>query len=167
MSSVSQTKPQPRKMGSPDDDAIYFYSKTVAYFELSNFSPHGFEEDGEYWPTVEHYFQAQKFVGPESFEYRERIRRAQTPKDAKALGRSRKVPIRQDWEEVKDEVMLTAIRKKFAHPKLRELLLSTGERTLIEAAPRDYYWGAGRTGTGKNRLGEILMKVRVELQRAG
>ncbi len=154
-------------MAPPDDDAIYFFSKTTSYFELSNFSPHGLEEDGVYWPTVEHYFQAQKFIGPDLTEYRERIRRARTPKDAKALGRTRKVPIRGDWEDVKDAVMLTAIRKKFAHPKLRELLLSTGNRALIEAAPSDYYWGAGRTGTGKNRLGELLMKVRAELRGPG
>lgn len=51
---------------------------------FSNFSPHGFEIDGRYWPTVEHYFQAQKFAGT---EYEEQIRQAETPKQANSRGR--------------------------------------------------------------------------------
>ena len=125
-------------MDEASDEAIYFYSKTTAYYELSNFSPHGFPLDGAYWPTVEHYFQAQKF--PAQPAYQEQIRRARSPKDAKAMGRSRKVPLRPGWEEVKDDVMRRALRAKFvAHPKLAALLLETGERAMIENAPSDYY----------------------------
>ncbi|HKC73877.1 MAG TPA: NADAR family protein, partial [Chloroflexota bacterium] len=41
---------------------IYFYStREKPYGCFSNFSPHGFELDGVWWPTSEHYFQAQKF----------------------------------------------------------------------------------------------------------
>jgi ribA/ribD-fused uncharacterized protein len=42
---------------------IYFYGTRDRYGCFSNFSPHGFELDGVYWPTSEHYFQAQKFAG--------------------------------------------------------------------------------------------------------
>jgi ribA/ribD-fused uncharacterized protein len=150
-------------MDEASGEAIYFYSKTAAYYELSNFSPHGFQLDRVYWPTAEHYFQAQKF--PAQPAYQEQIRRARSPKDAKALGRSRKVPLRPDWEEVKDEVMRRALRAKFlAHPELAALLLATGERALIESAPSDYYWGCGQTGTGKNRLGSLLMELRAALK---
>ena len=69
---------------------IYFYSRNNEFFELSNFAPYGFEENGLYWATVEHYFQAQKFEGEELLTYRERIRKAQSPKEAKALGRPRR-----------------------------------------------------------------------------
>src|SRR6266566_10027691 len=42
---------------------IYFYgSKGQPYGCFSNFSPHGFELDGTWWPTSEHYFQAQKLM---------------------------------------------------------------------------------------------------------
>lgn len=153
-----------RVKGNAMTDPIYFYSKTEAWHELSNFAPFGFEEDGAYWPTVEHYFQAQKFPGAENGAYRERIRKAKTPKEAKSLGRTRTIAIRPDWEEVKDGIMLAALRRKFAAAKLRDLLLSTGDRRLVEAAPTDYYWGCGRTGTGKNRLGELLMQTRDELK---
>jgi len=142
--------------------AIRFYSKNEAFSELSNFSPHGIEMDGLWYPAIEHYFQAQKF---HDAEYREKIRTARTPKDSKTLGRSRKVPIRADWEEVKDEIMFEACLKKFqTHKALKELLVSTGDEELIENAPMDYYWGCGRTGTGQNELGKILMRVRERLR---
>jgi len=50
------------------------------------------------------------------------------------------------------------------HKVLAELLLSTGEDTLAEAAPGDYYWGIGADGSGENRLGRILEQVRTELR---
>jgi NADAR domain len=81
---------------------IRFYSRTIAFREFSNFAPFGFEEDGAYWPTVEHYFRAQKFPSAESAAYREKIRMAKSPKEAKALGQTRRIAIRPDWEEVRD-----------------------------------------------------------------
>ncbi len=60
--------------------------------------------------------------------------------------------------------MLAALRKKFAAPKLMELLLGTGSRPLVEASPSDFYWGCGRTGTGRNPLGQLLMALRAELR---
>ena len=44
--------------------------------------------------------------------------------------------------------------------ELRERLLATGDEELVEDSPNDYYWGRGRSGTGKNTLGRILMEVR-------
>ena len=133
---------------------IYFFSKSDRYFWLSNFSSYGFEEDGVFWPTVEHYFQTQKF---HDRDFQEKIRNAKSPKQAKALGQTRKIRIRNDWEAVKEDVMLNALRKKFQSPKLRQMLLSTGKRELIENSTYDKYWGCGRGGRGKNRLGKLLM----------
>lgn len=141
---------------------IYFYSQTDLYGEFSNFSPHGVEMDGRWWKTVEHYFQAQKF---DDVAYRERIAKASTPKDAKALGRTRNIAIRTDWDIVRDEVMAAAVRKKFeTHKALAELLLATGDAPLAEAAPGDYYWGIGADSSGENRLGKILERVRAGLR---
>lgn len=143
------------------DDTVYFYAQTDDYAEFSNFAPYGVSIDDVWWPTVEHFFQAQKF---DDHEYRERIRRARRPKDAKSLGMTRQLPLRADWEAVKDGVMLGAVRIKFAtHEKLRLLLLSTGKRLIVENAPMDAYWGCGPDGQGLNKLGQILMKVREEL----
>jgi ribA/ribD-fused uncharacterized protein len=142
---------------------IYFYSsREEPYGCFSNFSSHGVALDGAWWPTVEHYFQAQKFAGTPHVE---RIRRAETPKRAAELGRSRAVPLRADWEQVKDEVMLRAVRRKFeTHAALRALLLATGNEEIVENAPSDYYWGGGADGSGLNRLGQVLMRVRAEMR---
>jgi ribA/ribD-fused uncharacterized protein len=140
---------------------IYFYTKLDEYGDFSNFSKHGVEMNNVWWPTVEHYFQAQKF---EAEEHREAIRNAHNSKQAAELGRSRKVPIRKDWESVKDDIMYQAVLKKFqTHDSLRDRLLSTGNQDIVENAPGDYYWGCGKTGTGLNKLGCILMQVRSEL----
>jgi len=140
---------------------IYFYTKNDPYYELSNFAPYGLTADEVYWTTVEHYFQAQKF---HDADYRERIRRALTPKDAKIMGQSRVVALRGDWDEVKVEVMHFALRQKFARPELRELLIATGDRALCENSPSDYFWGIGQDGSGQNMLGQLLELVRQELQ---
>lgn len=140
---------------------IYFYSVREPFGEFSNFSPHGVEMEGQWWATTEHYFQAQKF---EDTAYREQIRNASSPKQAAELGRSRAVPLRTDWEAIKEDVMYRAVRAKFqTHPALKTLLLSTGSAEIIENAPGDYYWGCGKDGSGKNRLGHVLMRVREEL----
>jgi ribA/ribD-fused uncharacterized protein len=141
---------------------IYFYTTVDEYGAFSNFSRHGFELDDHYWPTSEHFFQAQKFVGTEHYEA---VRRARSPKMAARIGRDRSRPLREDWEEVKDGVMLRAVQRKFeTHDELRELLLGTGDAKIVENAPGDYYWGCGQDGSGLNKLGEILMRVREELQ---
>jgi N-glycosidase YbiA len=140
--------------------AIEFYSTKGQYGAFSNFSAHGINLDGRRWPTSEHYFQAQKFAGTND-GYVEEVRQAKSPMIAARLGRSRKVKLRPDWESAKDEVMRRAVLRKFeTHADIRELLLSTGDEELVEKTTDDYYWGVGTNGTGKNRLGQILMEVR-------
>ncbi len=94
---------------------IYFYSpREQPYGCFSNFSRHGISMEDDWYPTVEHYFQAQKFAGT---PYAEQIQRAATPKQAAELGRSRSVPLRADWESVKDGIMLAAVQCKFETPE--------------------------------------------------
>lgn len=139
-------------------DTLYFYALTDPYGEFSNFAPYGVEMDGVWWRTVEHYFQAQKFHDD---AYRERIRNVGKPKQAKALGMTRTLPLRNDWERVKDRIMQDTVLVKFrTHPKLTTMLLETGDRKIVENAPMDFYWGCGADGSGLNKLGEILMAVR-------
>lgn len=90
------------------------------YAFLSNFHEGAkVQIDGFVYPTTEHYFQAQKSVNPAE---RQEIRLASSPGLAKALGRACK--LRPDWELVKVNVMLRAVREKFAqHPTLAAQLL--------------------------------------------
>lgn len=97
--------------------------------------------------------------------HEEEVRNAPTAMKAAQMGRERHRPLRPDWEAVKEEVMLEALRTKFTqHKSLRSLLLDTGDAELVEHTANDAYWGDGGDGSGKNRLGALLMQVRAELR---
>ena len=73
--------------------------------------------------------------------------------------------IRKDWQEIEEDVMYKALFHKFTQYKhLMELLLSTGDRRLVEDSPHDSYWGIGSDHRGQNRLGELLMRLRNDLR---
>ena len=144
---------------------IYFYKANAPYGCFSNFSPHGIYLQGQDWPTVEHYYQAQKFAGTGNGVLMERIRAAATPEAAAAVGRDRTHPIRSDWEQAKFAIMAEAVRLKFrTHADIQAILLATADEFIVEDSPTDYYWGCGLNKTGHNHLGKILMRVRQEIR---
>lgn len=147
---------------------IYFYrSDDVPYGCFSNFSAYGFELDGAWWPTCEHFYQAQKYVAT---RHADLIRVAETPRRAADLGRDPSQSLRRDWERVKVDVMRRAVKAKFdTHADIREVLLATGDQEIVEDSPTDSYWGRGSGGNGRNMLGRILMETRAQLRadRAG
>lgn len=96
---------------------------------------------------------------------REHIRTQPSARSAAREGRRRDFPLRPDWEENKEAAMMYGLRKKFAaHDDIRQSLLMTGNATLVEHTKNDSYWGDGGDGTGKNRLGILLMQLREELR---
>lgn len=142
-------------------ETINFYSVSDPFGEFSNFAAYPIKLKGKIWPTSEHYFQAMKFLDA---AHQEAIRKVQSPMIAARMGRDRKRPLRRDWESVKDSVMRDAVLAKFTqHESLRTLLLSTGDAILVEHTTNDSYWGDGGDGSGRNRLGQILMSVREAL----
>jgi ribA/ribD-fused uncharacterized protein len=148
-----------------EQQTIQFYSLSDEYGCFSNFAPYPIKLRGRTWPTSEHYFQAQKFAGTDQ---EEAIRQAKSPMIAARLGRSRKVRMRPDWENVKDAIMREAVLAKFSqHDDLRAILLDTGDAILVEHTENDHYWGDGGDGSGKNMLGRTLMSVRDELRARG
>jgi ribA/ribD-fused uncharacterized protein len=143
---------------------IRFYSTRDEFGCFSNFHRAPIFLDGKRWPTSEHYFQAQKFAGKPD---EEEIRRTKTPREAANKGRDRKRHLRRDWESAKDAVMYRAIHAKFTqHEDLRAVLLGTGDALLVEHTENDSYWGDGGDGSGRNRLGHLLMQLREELRAA-
>ncbi|EOE5650614.1 NADAR family protein [Cronobacter sakazakii] len=142
---------------------IYFYRVNEPYGVFSNFHSTGFSVSEIWWPTVEHYFQAQKFHDE---ILREKIRSLTSPMEAAKVGRSRNYPLREDWELIKDDVMRFAVLKKFSqNDEAKNILLSTGGAELIEHTKNDRYWADGGDGTGKNMLGKILMETRSVLHK--
>jgi ribA/ribD-fused uncharacterized protein len=143
---------------------IFFWNERQEYGYLSNFYDHPVEIDGRIWPTTEHYYAAMKTP---DFNLQEMIRcNAETPLIAKRMGR--KYPLKPDWEEVKYDVMVHALRAKFSDKTLQEKLLNTGDAEIYEDSPFDKIWGTGvkgGVGTGLNLLGKALMQVREELRK--
>lgn len=149
-------------MTDQSQNAVKFYSTRKPWGHFSNFSLHPIEIDGKVWPTSEHYFQAMKFAGT---EHEEAVRLTETPGDAARMGRNRSLPLRPDWEEVKDDVMRVAVEAKIRqHADIMALLLATGDAELIEHTTNDSYWGDGGDGSGKNMLGTVLMEVRKKIR---
>lgn len=157
------------------DRTVSFYKAWNLNGYLSNFSPHSITlpmDNGEpvSWLTVEHFYQASKFLGVENSEAREtvqRIKDAPSPEEAARIGRRAEVLhpelVIPNWDKTKLEVMHKAVKAKFSsHENIRELLLGiTGE--IVEASPHDFFWGCGYDKTGSNHLGEVLQAVRQEL----
>ena len=156
------------------------------YEFLSNFYPCDVEFKGEDYASTEHAYQAAKSTDPA-------VRatfRAETPcgscsgtgaaseretcficdgngevpiTPGKAKKMGRKVALRPDWEQVKNDVMLALLREKFLDSTLRKKLLETGDAELVEGNWwGDVYWGVCK-GVGENHLGRLLMQVRSEL----
>ena len=72
---------------------------------------------------------------------------------------------RDDWDEVKLDIMIDLVYQKyFDNEDLRQMLLNTGDKLLIEGG--DVYWGYS-DGQGDNHLGRLTMMVRDELRLFG
>lgn len=141
---------------------LHFYETNKAYGCFSNFSRHPVVLGGRTWATTEHFFQAAKFSDAGDVDA---VHAAPTPFAAAQIGRERtRRSMRPDWPAVRDEVMLTALRAKFAqHPDLASVLASTRGAMLVEHTANDACWGDGGDGHGLNRLGRLLEQVRAEL----
>ena len=135
---------------------------------LSNFYPSPIEHEGYWYDTVEHLFQASKTV---TFTDHHVVRLATSPGKAKRLGRS--LPLRDDWENVKADVMRIGLQLKFAPGgDMAARLLATGDRELVEGNTwGDEVWGKtfrnvdGLLGWhGENLLGRLLMERRDQLR---
>ncbi|GJE95755.1 NADAR family protein [Phanerochaete sordida] len=146
------------------EEPIYFYDRDQPYYEFTNFSPHEVWYDGKLYPTSEHLFQAQKFMqtAPDIAEH---IRIQPSSKLALAEAQRLREHQRSDWFRVNRECMDLALEAKFTqHSSLHQLLLSTGDRGLVEASPVDPFWGYGKDMKGKNELGKALMRLRAQLR---
>lgn len=138
-----------------------FYSVKTAYGEFSNFALFPIVIEGLLWPTSEHYYQAQKFFDP---LLKEQVRAAASPFLAAQIGRDPNLPMRDDWDDVRDGFMMIALKAKFSqYDVLRTLLRSTLKSHIYEHTKNDCYWGDCGDRTGQNKLGQQLMQIRAEI----
>lgn len=142
---------------------IKFYRTKEKHGYLSNFYKSPFIYGDKEWPTVEHFFQASKFIDKVA---KELIRVMPSPMGAAIYGRNNNVyELRKDWDKVKNKIMYTGVYQKFVqNHDLRKKLLATEKRLIIEHTANDSYWADGGDGSGLNYLGLTLMKVRERIR---
>ena len=102
------------------------------------------------------------------------IMRAQTGYDVKQL--TKKIYKSPSWKEKKVSVMTDIVREKVRQvQEVKDTLLHSGDRIIVEAVPGDYFWSCGLDKEsaaatdpdhypGNNVLGQIFMKIRSELR---
>ena len=144
-----------------DTDPVCVDSTNGPWGELSNFSRYPVFEDSVIWPTSEHLYQAQKFA---SATLREEIRCAPTPHHAKEIAHHHTTDILRDWNDAKLTVMYSTVKRKLnQNPDVKEVLLTTGRREIVEISKDDMFWGRAATGAGHNYFGKVLMLIRADM----
>lgn len=128
------------------------------YRFLSNFYPCQIRYKGLLFNSSEACYQAMKTTDREAWKEFRNV----SPKRAKHLGY--KVKLREDWDEVKIDIMRDIVTQKFMqNPFLSMQLKKTSPLILVEGNTwGDTFWGVCN-GEGKNHLGRILMEVRSDI----
>ena len=147
----------------------YFWSG-----EFSNWYQRKIYIGDSYYNCVEQYMMYCKAKLFDDYETANQIIHADSPKVQKALGRQVKNFNQARWEKIARTVVYQGNYAKYTqHVDLMEKLLDTNNTTLVEASPYDRIWGIGYTeedaeknisNWGKNWLGEVLTKVRNNLE---
>ena len=150
-------------------------SNNVTKSCLSQWFESSFKEDGINFMTAEHYMMFQKAMLFGDKEIANIVLSASNPGEAKALGRQIKNFNNDVWLDHRFDIVINANVLKFSQNKeLKEFLLKTKNRVLVEASPVDNIWGIGLAADdpkaenpynwkGPNLLGFALMVVRDQL----
>lgn len=143
-----------------DQDYIGFMLKD--WYVFDSFAPFQIEWHGKLYPTAEHAYQAAHFS--KNPELAERVRVCRSPKAAQDFANNHSDQDDPDWKEKKLAIMEDILRHKLdQHPYIHEVLMSTGNKRLVETNDNDEFWGWGKNHDGQNHLGRLWMKLREEL----
>ena len=160
------------------NDFIFFWGHTPATSSeitqtcLSQWWKCYFTEGGITFCCAEQYMMYKKALLFEDYEHADEIPKTKDPKNIKALGRLVKGFDNKVQNEHKAEIVLQGNILKFSqNPELKQYLLGTRDKILVEASPYDRVWGIGmRSGSGgicepqkwkgENLLGFLLMEAR-------
>ena len=138
-----------------------------------------FVVDGKKYICAEQYMMEQKALLFNNYDIAEKIMATENPSEHKSLGREIVGFNDVEWDKFKYEFVFKANLAKFSQNiELKEFLLSTGSKILVEASPYDQIWGIGLSATdekatnpaqwrGQNLLGMALMQVRALLAAEG
>ena len=149
-----------------NDKYVFFYGGPFSQWYRSKFTIDGVE-----YNCAEQYMMAQKALLFGDEEARVKIMKSHSPSDQKAAGRKVKNFDPDKWNLVAKSVVYRANIAKFSTPYLKEYILATGNKEIVEASPTDRIWGIGLSEDnpdiydkskwrGTNWLGEVIMQVR-------
>ncbi|HEP0307830.1 MULTISPECIES: NADAR family protein [Providencia] len=142
---------------------------------FSQWYPSPFVINNHRFASAEHFMMAEKARLFGDLETLDKIIHAPNPGAAKAFGREVRGFKQDIWDENRFTIVVAANMAKFSQNKeIKQFLLATNERVLVEASPVDKIWGIGLaedaenienplTWKGLNLLGFALMEVRSQL----
>jgi ribA/ribD-fused uncharacterized protein len=153
-----------------ENQFVFFYDGPFSQWYRSTF-----EVDGTEYNCAEQYMMAQKARLFDDEEALHKIMKSHSPSDQKATGRKVKNFDPDKWNKVAKALVYRANMAKFSEPYLKEYILGTGNKEIVEASPTDRIWGIGMSESdpdrfdkskwrGTNWLGEVLMQVRDTLR---
>lgn len=159
------------------DTAYFWMPEDVPYGGLSHWCPAKMlDDEGISFSTVEHYMMYHKAMLFGDNSIAQDILSMQTPDEAKAAGRRVQGFDKERWTTHREQIVFDGNLLKFSqHDKLKELLLETGTKPLVEASPEDNLWGIGfsaadaaqhRDQWGQNLCGIAIERVREKLQKS-
>ena len=109
-----------------------------------------FEIDGIKYYTAEQYMMSQKALTFNDIEINSKIMEEKDPKTYKKLGRQVKNFDSSIWDKKKFDIVVKGNIAKFSqNEKLKEFLLNTKDKILVEASPYDNIWGIGMDDNNK------------------
>ncbi len=135
-----------------------------------------FEVEGISYNCAEQYMMAEKARLFGDREVEAEILASNSPRDMKALGRKVRNFDAPLWDSHRYQAVVEGNIQKFGqNEQLRDFLLATGDKIIVEASPRDCIWGIGlgkdnpaasdpARWRGQNLLGFALMDARESLR---
>lgn len=150
--------------------------RTLSRGCLSQWYKSHFFSVANHYCCMEQFMMSQKAKLFGDDEIMQQILSCDDPKKIKALGQKVRNFDETVWGEVKYSIVLNGNYKKFSqNPQLKNFLLQTGDKILVEASPYDGVWGIKMAESdenvqnplnwrGQNLLGFALMEVRDALR---
>ena len=155
------------------ENTIYFFGENGKYGLYSQFYPCNFVYDCKIFNCCEQFMMYNKAMLFGDTTIANKILQETTPKVIKTLGRKVRNFDENIWNEHKEEIVFKGNYLKFTqNEELKERLISTENKMLVEASPYDKIWGIGinvkqaiegKEWKGLNLLGNILMNVRKKI----
>jgi ribA/ribD-fused uncharacterized protein len=156
-------------------EALGFYTKAFFFSNFNQLVP--FTIEGQPFRSVEEYYCSRKALTTNRLELADDIIKGKlSPVECKLEASFKSYAATPDqqrkWNAIKDDIMMVALRAKYAFGNAKRALLETGSAILLEMSP-DKEWGIGCnpntiwetydaewSWNGANKLGRMLMIVR-------